>query len=227
MVCFVDRFRGEYGVEPICAVLAIASSTYREHKARQADPARRSAREQRVVVMPGRVRRVWQVNHGVYGARKVYKQLQREGVPTAKCTMRSLMRQMGLEGAVRGKGFKVTIDDDSASRPPNLVDGHSPPPAPTSGGSAACPTWRPGKTIRRVRYRRAPDASSGWRASNSLGPKLRWMLSVRRSTTPSTARRRTRSSFGRRLATSVHSPHRAAGRGGDRAVRRLGRRLVR
>ena len=79
MVSLIDDHRGVYGVEPICAVVPIAPSTYYEHKAREADPTRVSARAQRDAVLRSNIRRVWKENFEVYGAKKVWKQLNREG----------------------------------------------------------------------------------------------------------------------------------------------------
>ena len=122
MVSLIDYHRGVYGVEPICAVVPIAPSTYYEHKAREADPTRVSARAQRDAVLRGNLRRVWKENFEVYGAKKVWKQLNREGYTVARCTVARLMRDLGMRGAVRGRHFKTTIPDDSAARPLDLVD---------------------------------------------------------------------------------------------------------
>ena len=123
MVAFIDKHRDEHGVEPICEVLPIAPSTYYEHKARQADRSRLPAREHADVVARGHVRRVWQGSGGRYGVRKVWTQLHRESVPIAKCTVRRLMRQMGLEGATRGRRWTTTtIADPAAARSPDLVE---------------------------------------------------------------------------------------------------------
>ena len=90
---------------------------------RQADRSRLPAREHADVVARGHVRRVWQDSGGRYGVRKVWKQLHREGVPIAKCTVRRLMRQMGLEGATRGRRWTTTtIADPAAARSPDLVE---------------------------------------------------------------------------------------------------------
>ena len=122
MVAFIDDHRGTYGVEPICAVLPIAPSTYYEHKARQRDPGRLPMRAKTDAWLREEIRRLWQENFCVYGARKVWRQLNREGVGVARCTVARLMREMGLEGAVRGRKFKTTISDDAAYRPADLVD---------------------------------------------------------------------------------------------------------
>ena len=122
MVSFIDEHRGVYGVEPICAVVPIAPSTYYEHQARQADPTRVPARTRRDAVLTPEIQRIWDENFQVYGAKKVWKQLNREGIPVARCTVARLMRALGLQGAVRGQKGKPTIADDAAARPLDLVD---------------------------------------------------------------------------------------------------------
>jgi len=123
MVEFIDEHRGEYGVEPICTVLPIAPSTYHERKARQAHPDRMPPRATRDRFLREQIRRVWTENFEVYGVRKVYKQLGREGIEVARCTVERLMREMGLQGATRGRrSKKTTIVDESAMRPPDLVN---------------------------------------------------------------------------------------------------------
>ena len=123
MVDFVDEQRDDYGVEPICTVLPIAPSTYYEQKARQTDPDRLPPRVRRDAILCEEVQRVWDENFQVYGAYKVWRQLNREGHPVARCTIERLMRQMGLQGARRGRSFKVTtVADGTPHRPPDLVD---------------------------------------------------------------------------------------------------------
>ncbi len=122
MVSFIDEHRESYGVEPICKVLPIAPSTYYEQKARQADPDRLPARAKRDAVLRSEIRRVWEKNFCVYGPRKVWTQLNREQIRTARCTVERLMRGMGLRGAVRSSAFKkTTTRDDSTPRPADLV----------------------------------------------------------------------------------------------------------
>jgi len=122
MVSFIDDHREVYGVEPICAVLPIAPSTYYEQKARQEDCTRLPARVRRDAELSREIERVWQDNRGVYGARKVWCQLQREGVPVARCTVERLMRRMGLQGAVRGRRRpRTTVPDAVAALPADLV----------------------------------------------------------------------------------------------------------
>jgi transposase InsO family protein len=124
MVAFIDDYRGIYGVEPICRVLPIAPSTYYAHKERERDPQKRSARARRDAQLCERIRSVWFENFGVYGARKMWRALLRLGDPVARCTVERLMRQMGLQGAVRGRKFKTTIPDAAAHRPQDLVQRH-------------------------------------------------------------------------------------------------------
>ena len=123
MVGFIDDHRAEYGVEPICAVLPIAPSTYYWRKAREADPSLRSGRAQRDERLRGEIGRVWRENFAVYGAEKVWKQLNREGIPAARCTVARLMKELGLKGAVRGRAFKTTTQPgEGTARPLDLVD---------------------------------------------------------------------------------------------------------
>jgi transposase InsO family protein len=122
MVTFIDDHREVYGVEPICRVLPIAPSTYYEQKARQVDPARLPQRLIREAGLREEIERVWKENRSVYGARKVWLQLRREGVLVARCTVERLMRQMGLRGVVRGRRYQATtIVDEAAQRPADLV----------------------------------------------------------------------------------------------------------
>ncbi len=174
MVSFIDAHRGAYGVEPICAVLPIAPSTYHQHKARQADPTRRPARARQDEALRGEIRRVWQANFAVYGVRKVWRQLKREGIAVARCTVARLMRQMGLAGAVRGRKFKTTIPDTAAVRPPDLVEREFNAPCPNRlwvADLTYVATWRGFVYVAFV-----IDVFSrrivGWRASNSLRSDL-------------------------------------------------------
>jgi putative transposase len=122
MKAFIDEYRDIYGVEPICKVLPIAPSTYRLHAARQADPDQRSARARRDECLCEQIRRVWEDNFQVYGADKVWRQLRREGVEVARCTVERLMRRLGLKGARRGKPVKTTVGDRNASCPQDRVN---------------------------------------------------------------------------------------------------------
>jgi len=119
---FVDEHRDRFGVEPICKVLQFAPSAYRRHAARQRNPALISRRAQRDSELMRHVRRVWDSNMQVYGADKVWKQMHREGIRVARCTVERLMRSMGLQGARRGKGVRTTVPDVNAPCPFDRVN---------------------------------------------------------------------------------------------------------
>lgn len=125
MVTFIDAHRATHGVEPICQVVPIAPSTYFRHKAEQRDPTTRSARAQQDEVLRDIIGRIWKDHHGVYGARKVWKQMRREQVRAGRGRVRRLMREMGLAGAVRGRAWVTTTKPDvGAERPSDLVERH-------------------------------------------------------------------------------------------------------
>jgi putative transposase len=121
MVAFIDDHREAYGVEPICAQLPIAPSTYYEQKARQADPTCLPARARRDAQLSPEITRVWHTHRRVYGAKKVWKQLNRERIRVARCTVARLMPGLGLRGVVRGRRVKTTIPAIVAEKPRDLV----------------------------------------------------------------------------------------------------------
>ena len=122
MVSFIDTHRTKYGVEPICAQLPIAPSSYYEYKAREANPERLPPRAQRDIRLSDEIERVYDENFRVYGARKIWRQLNREHIAVARCTVERLMRSLGLQGAVRGRSCRTTVSDDAADRPADLVN---------------------------------------------------------------------------------------------------------
>ncbi len=124
MVEFIDNHRDEHGVEPICRVLPIAPSTYHRHRLQREKPDERSDRARRDDELKPKIRKIWESSHGgVYGARKVWRQLALDGVRVARCTVERLMREMGLRGVTRGRAFKVTTTpDEKATRPADLVE---------------------------------------------------------------------------------------------------------
>ena len=119
---FVDQHRDTHGVEPICEVLQIAPSGYRRHAARQRNPALRCARAKRDDVLAPQIERVWQANMQVYGADKVWHQMNREGTIVARCTVERLMKHLGLQGVRRGKVVRTTIPDKSVACPLDRVN---------------------------------------------------------------------------------------------------------
>ena len=132
MISFIDDHREAYGVEPICKVLPIAPSTYHDHVAKRRDPDKMSARTRRDAASRIEIRRVFEENFAVYGARKVWRQLRREGFGIARCTVMRLMREMGLRGAVRGKTVRTTVSDKGAPCPLDRVNRQFHAPAPNT-----------------------------------------------------------------------------------------------
>jgi len=125
-VRFIAEHRVRWGIEPICRVLQIAPSSYYAAISRPA-----SARRQRDAVLKVALRRVWDEQRQVYGADKVWAQLNREGIAVARCTVERLMRELGLRGVVRGKPrVRTTVGDDTSPRPLDLVARQFRAPAP-------------------------------------------------------------------------------------------------
>ncbi len=130
MIAFIDDHRGAYGVEPICKVLPIAPSTYRERLAQRRDPARQSARARRDLALKPEIARVFAENFAVYGVRKVWRQMRREGFEVARCTVARLMGELGLQGVIRGKPVRTTISDKASPCPLDHVNRQFHAPAP-------------------------------------------------------------------------------------------------
>jgi len=122
MIAIIDEHREAYGVEPICKVLPIAPSTYYSHVAKRVDPEKLSARAKRDLVLKPEIARVFADNFEVYGVRKVWRQLQREGINVARCTVERLMQSMGLQGVIRGKPVRTTISDEAVPCPLDHVN---------------------------------------------------------------------------------------------------------
>lgn len=174
MVAFIDNHRDLYGVESICKVIPIAPSTYYAYKARERDASLCSARAKRDAELCVAIQRVWEANFGVYGVRKVWRQLKREGVEVARCTVARLMQEMGLRGAVRGRQVKTTRTDGEAGGPQDLVErdfGADRPNRLWVSDLTYVATWRGFVYVAFV-----IDAFSrrivGWRISNSLSSDL-------------------------------------------------------
>jgi len=122
MIAFIDEHCACHGVEPICRVLPIAPSTYHAHAARRADPGKLPARAQRDITLRTEIRRVYEENFRVYGVRKIWRQLLREGTVVARCSVARLMRTMGLQGVVRGKRVRTTLSNAAAPCPLDRVN---------------------------------------------------------------------------------------------------------
>ena len=118
----MDLHRDTYGVESICKVLQMAPSCYWRHAARKCNPQLCSARAKRDEQLMADIQRVWHANWQVYGADKIWRQMNREGITVARCTVERLMRQLGLQGARRGKKVRTTISDSKAPCPLDRVN---------------------------------------------------------------------------------------------------------
>jgi putative transposase len=122
MIAFIDEHREAYGVEPICRVIKIAPSTYYARVARRANPGTAPPRVKRDAVLRREIQRIYEQNFRVYGVLKVWHQLKREGYDVARCTVARLMREMGLQGAVRGKVKRTTVADTARPCPRDHVN---------------------------------------------------------------------------------------------------------
>jgi len=132
MIAFIDEHRAIHGVEPICRVLPIAPSTYHAHAARRADPTKLPARARRDATLKIEIGRAYEENFRVSGVRKVWRQLLREGIAVARCTVARLMRTMGLQGVVRGRTVRTTISNAAAPSPLDHVNRQFTAPRPNA-----------------------------------------------------------------------------------------------
>ena len=130
MIAFIDDHRNVYGVEPICRVLPIALSTYYAYAVVARDPSRASDRGRRDAELMPELQRIWQENFRVYGVRKLWRQMRREGFHVARCTVARLMKKAGIRGVVRGKSRKTTIPDPALPCPLDRVNRQFRAPAP-------------------------------------------------------------------------------------------------
>ena len=130
MIAFIEEHRDDIGVEPICRHLPIAPSTFYDHMAKRANPDLLSARAKRDKVLRSEIERVWEQNYKVYGVHKVWHQMRREGFDVARCTVARLMKDLGLEGVIRGKKARTTIPDKAQPCPLNKVNRQFRAPAP-------------------------------------------------------------------------------------------------
>lgn len=117
MISFIDDHKDEFGVEPICRELPIAPQTY--YAAKDRAPSARSVSDAAITV---EIQRVHEANYGVYGARKVHAELNREGHPVARCTVERLMRAAGLRGVLRDRSPRTTKPAPETDRPADLVE---------------------------------------------------------------------------------------------------------
>jgi len=223
-VAFIDAHRKRFGVEPICRTLQFAPSTFYSAKGRP--PCRRRVRDDELKI---EIRRVHEENYGVYGARKVWRQLNREGITIARCRTERLMRQLGLCGRIRGKPRRTTVADTTRPRPPDLVQrrfGAAGPNQLWLADITYVATWSGFAYVAFV-----TDVFSraivGWRVSNTLRADLAldalemaiWSPQGRGLLRPGP-------SFGPGRPIPVHPLQRTTGRSGRRRLGRISRRLV-
>ena len=169
MTRYIEANRERFGVEPICRTLQAAPSSY--YAARHRPPSSRRVRDEALKV---KLRQVHTEHFGVYGARKLWRQLQREGIPVARCTVERLMRGLGLAGVVRGRYHRTTIADEVAPRPADLVERNFHAPVPNRLWVADLTYVRTWSGFAYVAF--IIDACSryivGWHASRSLRTDL-------------------------------------------------------
>jgi len=174
MIHYIDDYREQFGVEPICKVLPIAPSTYYEHKTLERDPERRSDRAKRDEQLKPEIERVWKENFEVYGAKKVWRQMNREGFDIARCTVGRLMKRLGLEGVTRGpKKHWTTIPDDSLARPADLVNREFSASRPNQLWVADITFGAP--SLRRQSRMLLSKLEHVWNASRIILEEMNWM----------------------------------------------------
>ena len=130
MIRFIEDHRADHGVEPICRVLPIAPATFYDHLAKRANPDLLSDRAKRDEDLKPEIERVFEENLSVYGVRKIWHQMRREGFDIARCTVARLMKDLDLEGVVRGKKPTTTIPDKALPCPLDKVNRQFHAPAP-------------------------------------------------------------------------------------------------
>jgi len=166
MITFIDDHKAAHGVEPICRTLAIAPSTYYAAKARP--PSARSVRDETV---SADISRIHKGNYAVYGARKLWHALRREGTDIGRDQVGRLMRRLGLAGAVRGKVKRTTISSELSPRPADLVERVFAAPAPNRLWVTYVSTWS-GFVYTAFVIDAFSRAIVGWRVSSSLRAEL-------------------------------------------------------
>ena len=130
MIQFIEDHRADLGVEPICRVLPIAPATYYDHLAKRADPSLLSDRAKRDEELKPEIERVFEENLSVYGVRKIWHQMRREGFAIARCTVARLMKDLEIKGVIRGKKPRTTIPDTALPCPLDRVNRTFYAPAP-------------------------------------------------------------------------------------------------
>jgi putative transposase len=130
MIRFIEDHRADHGVEPICHMLPIAPATFYDHLAKRADPSLLSDRAVRDAELKPEIEWAFEDNLSVYGVRKVWHEMRREGFEITRCTVARLMKDIGIEGVIRGKKPKTTIPDKALPCPLDRVNRQFDAPAP-------------------------------------------------------------------------------------------------
>jgi hypothetical protein len=178
MIHYIDSHRERFGVEPICKVLPIAPATYYQHKALERNPYRRSDRAKRDERLEPEIERVWEENFEVYGVKKVWRQMNREGFSVARCTVGRLMKRLGLEGVTRGpKKYWTTIADDSQARPADLVNRAFSASRPNQLWVADITFGAP--SLRWLLWKMLSGLEHVWNASGITLEEINWMPALR------------------------------------------------
>jgi putative transposase len=223
MISFIDEHRSVFGVEPICRLLPIAPSTYYENVAKRLDVDRLSVRARSDIGLRIEIRRVFNENFQVYGVRKVWRQLQREGYDVARCTAARLMRAMGLQGIIRGKPVKTTVSDKAAPCPLDRVNRHFFAPSPNMlwlSDFTYMATWQGFVYVAFARR------NVGWRASRTAHAGFILDALKQASHDQRPVHRGDWFTIPTGIAICVHSLFRTAGGSGHRAVCREYRRQL-
>jgi len=176
MINFIEEHREDLGVEPVCKVLPIAQSTFYAHVAIARNPDLASDRAKRDAVLCPEIKRVWEANNEVYGIRKVWHKLQREGFSIARCTVARLMKRLDIHGVIRGKAQTTTVQDKSQPCPKDKVNRKFRAPAPNMlwvSDFTYVSTWQ-GFVYVAFIIDTFADKIVGWRVSSS--PKTDFVL---------------------------------------------------
>ena len=173
MVSFIDEHRGEHGVEPICKQVPIAPSTYYAHKSLEREPDRACNRSKRDQWLEVEIERVWDENLQVYGVRKVWRQLARESIEAARCTVARLMKRLGIEGVRRGRKCWTTISDDALDRPADLVNRQFVATRPNQLWVADITFGAP--SLRKLLWKMLSGLEHVWNASRTTLEETNWM----------------------------------------------------
>ena len=225
---FIEEQRDVYGVEPICRVLPIAPSTYHQRALEAREPERASARSKTDAALRVEITRVWEENRQLYGARKVWHALRREGLDVARCTVERLMKSMGIKGVVRGRRIITTNPDAARPCPDDKVKRQFKAQRPNQlwvSDFTYVPTWS-GTVYVAFVIDVFARRIVGWRVSTSMSTQFVLDALDQAIWQRKTTRTRLDPSLGPRFAIPLDHLHRAPRRGRHRPVGRNRRRQL-